>query len=191
MNLLKSAWFFLGLFQTKYMRLFHVIVLLSVIIQILVSTWMYTPHLNNTISYHFFNVFCTWLHITFGLINVILVPLFILYCFNTRRLAYFFPYLFGDFQSIKNDLIDLIKLKLPKMGFPGLASSVEGLGLGALLLAILSGFIWFLLWIFNNADSRLFLHLHKSLVILIEIYVFAHGFMAILHFLVWNKKSTI
>lgn len=68
----------------------------------------------------------------------------------------------------------------------GLASTVEGLGLGALLLVVLSGTLWFVLWILDSPYAYDVMQAHKSLTGLIEVYILGHGFMAILHFISWK-----
>lgn len=131
----------------------------------------------------------TWLHIIVGLLCILLVPFFIFYCFRSKGLKYFYPYLWNDFRNIKQDLLELKKFRLPTMGSSGLASSVEGLGLGALFIAVFTGFIWFVFWLNNSSNSALFLDFHTTLVLLIEIYLFGHGAMALLHFVLWYIRN--
>ena len=66
---------------------------------------------------------------------------------------------------------------------------VQGLGLGALLLAVLSGLIWYLLWVNGSPFAELARKTHENLTLLIELYLLGHGGMALLHFFVWQRKS--
>jgi len=110
-------------------------------------------------------------------------------CFKNRGVKYFYPYFWGDMQQIKQDLILLSKRELPAASARGIAACVQGLGLGALLLVILSGSTWFILWRLSSPYAIAILSLHKSLTTLIEIYIVAHGSMGILHFLLSYYKK--
>ena len=52
-----------------------------------------------------------------------------------------------------------------------LATSVQGLGSGALLLVVLSGLIWFILWRNGSSFAGLALETHKNVTLLIELYL--------------------
>lgn len=71
----------------------------------------------------------------------------------------------------------------------GLATAVQGLGLGALLLVVLSGLIWFILWRNGSSFAGLALETHKNVTLLIELYLIGHGCMALLHFFVWQRNK--
>jgi len=64
------------------------------------------------------------------------------------------------------------------------------LGLGALTLVVLSGFTWFLLWIYMAPWAHSIKEFHELLTGLIEAYVVGHGGMGVLHlfFKVKNQK---
>ena len=61
--------------------------------------------------------------------------------------------------------------------------------LGALLLVVLSGLIWFILWRNGSSFAGLALETHKNVTLLIELYLIGHGCMALLHFFVWQRNK--
>ena len=61
--------------------------------------------------------------------------------------------------------------------------------LGALLLVVLSGLIWFILWRNGSSFAGLALETHKNVTFLIELYLIGHGCMALLHFFVWQRNK--
>lgn len=110
-------------------------------------------------------------------------------CFNQRGFRYFYPYLWGDFKQIKEDINSLLAKKLPDSSPKGLAATVQGLGLGALSIVILSGIAWFILWLQQSPLALEARSIHKSLTILIEIYIYGHGGLGIIHFIIWKKSK--
>lgn len=66
---------------------------------------------------------------------------------------------------------------------------MQGLGLGALLLVVLSGLIWFILWRNGSSFAGSALETHKNVTLLIELYLIGHGCMALLHFFVWQRNK--
>lgn len=185
MDLLKSAWTFLGIYQTKFVRIVHFLIILFVITQIITSNWMEISK-NGIIDHQSYNFYFTWSHILIGISLLFLSLMLVVNCFYTKGVRYFFPYLWGDTKHIESDIRTLIKRKLPDMKPRGLAATVEGLGLGALLLVVLSGTLWFILWLFHSPYTYDVMQTHKSLTGLIEVYIVGHGFMGILHFISWK-----
>jgi heme A synthase len=186
-EMLKSIWFFLGLYQTKRVRILHVLILTFVLTQIIISNWMAGTKLENIPALDS-TYFFTWMHITIGLTLFFLTFMLIITCFTQRGIRHFYPYLWGDFKQIKSDLKQLFSFKLPDSSPYGLAASVQGLGLGALSIVILSGIAWFILWVQHSPSALEARSLHKSLTIFIEIYIYGHGGLAILHFIIWYKN---
>lgn len=189
MNLLKSIWDFFALYQTKSIRIFHLLVLILVILQIIISNGMSISS-NGTISHQPVYFIFTWMHILIGISLLFLSTILIFICFRTRGIRYFYPYLWGDIIQIKLDVKTLASFQLPQVLPKGLAATVEGLGLGALLIAILSGIIWFILWISKSSYSYDAEQMHKSLTILIDIYLIGHCLMGLLHYLYWKYVSS-
>ncbi|WP_247718713.1 cytochrome b/b6 domain-containing protein [Morganella morganii] len=142
MNLTREIWYFFSLYQSRKVRLLHCAVLIFVLAQIIISNWMkgtkspVIPPLDWT-------YFFTWAHITIGFCLFFITLLLIIVCLHERGMRYFYPYLWGDIVPLKNDIKQLMKLKLPDSAPRGLAAVVQGLGLGALSIVIISGIIWF------------------------------------------------
>lgn len=178
-------WRFLGFFQSPSMRILHALVAVLVILQILSSYGM--DFLSSGVMWSeprplFFN----WYHILAGLILVLLSLIITIKGLVHHGSRYFFPYLWGDTAQLRKDLVASLRLKMIPPRPKGLAAVVQGLGLGALLLATLSGLFWFILWM-TDQGTVLALSIHKNVVILIELYVIGHGCMALLHFFLWQR----
>ena len=165
-------WRFLGFFQTPYLRVLHAIIAALVILQILSSFAMHmlpSGQINPAIS----SWLATWYHILAGLATVIAGLLLTAYSLTKRG------------KDIRASLHFKMVPPRPK----GLATAVQGLGIGALLLAVLSGLLWYLLWINGSPFAEPARKAHENLTLLIELYLFGHGGMALLHFFVWQRKS--
>ena len=188
MNLFKSIWFFLGKYQTPKIRVLHVLILVLVITQIIISNWMVGTQSATIPSISGEYIF-TWMHILIGFSLFFLSFALIWTCLKERGLKHFYPYLWGDVKQIKNDINQLIEFKLPDSTPAGLAATVQGLGLGALSIVIISGLTWFFLWILGASFAYDARSIHKSLTILIEIYIYGHGGLGLIHFIIWYKKA--
>ncbi|MEI9532760.1 cytochrome b/b6 domain-containing protein [Moellerella wisconsensis] len=186
LNLLNSIWKFFGIYQTRKIRVIHLLILLLVITQIVISNWMEIAK-TGVIVDQGYQFYCTWLHIILGISLFFLVLYFIINCTKNKGIHYFFPYLFGDLSQIKKDIKLLSHLKLPESSANGIATSVQGLGLGALFLVVSSGLIWLFLWLQNAPLADEAKNIHKTLTGLIEIYIIGHGSMGLLHFILWHK----
>ncbi|MFR8056147.1 MAG: cytochrome b/b6 domain-containing protein, partial [Bilophila wadsworthia] len=131
----------------------------------------------------------SWYHILSGLLVVILSLLLAADSLTRRGFHYFFPYLWGDTEQLKKDIQASLRFKMVPPRPKGLATAVQGLGLGALLLVVLSGLIWFILWRNGSSFAGLALETHKNVTLLIELYLIGHGCMALLHFFVWQRNK--
>jgi len=172
--------------QTPTIRFFHITVLLLVLSQIIVSNFIDFND-NGEINRNFIGFYGTWIHIITGLL---LVPLALLFTFielKQHGFKYFFPYLSGDNEQLKSDFKQLKQLQLPEPNDKGMAAAVQGLGLGALLLVVLSGLFWFTAWINDMSWAENAQELHALLTGLVITYFFAHGFMGILHIFLARK----
>lgn len=99
-----------------------------------------------------------------------------------------YPWLSGNFTQIKQDLQCLSRVELPESHPAGIAATVEGLGLLALLLALVTGTAWYLSASSTGISPEL-LKIHKTSVGLIETYFYGHGAMALLHFIHWWREG--
>nr|WP_242452234.1 cytochrome b/b6 domain-containing protein [Morganella morganii] len=138
-----------------------------------------------------YRLFFTWLHIITGLSFWISGTLLIVFCFRQRGIKHYYPWAFGYFSQITTDCRALLRGKLPESSSGGLATTVQGLGLGALALVVLSGTAWFILWAAGSVYAGEIRNLHKTLTGLIETYIIGHGAMGLLHFILWLRgKNT-
>ena len=175
LNLTKQFWNYLGQTQTKSIRVIHITIAILIIIQIIDSYFIHTKHGLN---------WGAWLHIAVGITITVISIDFVSDLLKRKGIKHFYPYLYGDFQQLSQDLKSLLKLKLPPARTEGLATIVQGLGLGALFLVILSGLSWFGCWLMGLSITHDVKEVHEFLTLFIEIYITAHGAMGVIHFLV-------
>ncbi|MFZ9035669.1 MAG: cytochrome b/b6 domain-containing protein [Francisellaceae bacterium] len=170
-------WHYLGKVQGGRLRLIHITMAILIVIQIIDSNFMHVHYPKPVLD------FADWFHITIGFITLSIFLVFVAICFAKKGVKHYYPYLFLDFSQLRQDVKTLMRLKLPHANPYGMATSVQGLGLGALILVILSGALWFIAWWMNAPAAHELKSLHKSLTLLIEIYIIAHGVMGVFHFL--------
>ncbi|WP_246335813.1 cytochrome b/b6 domain-containing protein [Vibrio marinisediminis] len=157
-------------------KVLHAFVFVWVLAQIISSNFM---HVHTTTLWQNINLVAK-AHVYAGLL---LVPITLVFCYKVlkrRKLGDMYPWLSGNFTQIKEDLKTLRSFKLVESHPSGIAATVEGLGLLALLLALVTGTLWY----FSASSSGIspeLLEIHKTSVGLIETYFYAHGAMAILH----------
>jgi hypothetical protein len=164
--------------QTPVIRLFHIAVLLLVLTQIILSNFIDFND-NGTISLNVIEFYGTWAHIVTGLILVPLAVIFILIEFKKHGFKHLYPYLRGDNQQLKADLSQLKRRQLPEPESNGVAAIVQGLGLGAIVLVLLSGSIWFYAWTYGASWAENMQEIHGLLTGLVITYFFAHGLIGL------------
>lgn len=174
--------------QTPVIRLFHIVVLLLVLTQIMLSNVIEFND-NGTISSNLIEFYGTWAHIVTGLILVPLAVIFILIEFKKHGFKHFYPYLSGDNQQLKADFAVLKLRQLPEPESKGLAAMVQGLGFGALVLVLLSGSTWFYAWTTGASWAENMQEIHGLLTGLVITYFFAHGLMGLWHIFYSAYKS--
>lgn len=184
---IKLLWRFLGFFQRPVVRVMHAMIVVLVILQIGSSLGMDGPPQHAATSGTVAYLASSW-HILEGLFLVIFSCVFIWKSVSQRGLKYFFPYLWGETEQLRKDIAASLHFKMvaPRPG--GLATAVQGLGIGALLLTVFAGFSWFVLWRVGSPQASMALTLHKTAVILLVLYLIGHGGMAVLHFVVWQRS---
>lgn len=189
MRLLREFWQFLGHYQSAAVRSLHAAVVMGVIVQWLSSNGMAFNKSTGAVLATPIAEFSSWLHIGLGLTLLPLTLIFITVAISTHGLRHYFPYLWGDLTQARADFAASLHLRLtePKPG--GLAAIVAGLGFGALLLAVGSGTIWFVLWRNGSGWAHDAKEVHETLVGLVEAYFAGHGSLAMLHFLSWLKTD--
>ncbi len=173
--------------QPPVVRFLHITILCLVLSQIIVSNFMgFTD--NGEVSKKTIEYYGTSIHIGTGLFLLPIAFVFIYIELKRHGIKYFFPYLYGNYSQLKEDLQQLKQFKLPEPRAYGIAAMVQGLGLGALTLVILSGLTWFLSWIYMAPWADSIKEFHELLTGLIEAYVVGHGGMGLLHLLFQLKN---
>jgi cytochrome b561 len=176
--------------QPPVVRFLHIAILCLVLSQIIVSNFMGFAD-NGEISKKTVEYYGTWIHIGTGLSLLPITFIFIFIELKHHGIKYFFPYFYGNFSQLKKDIQQLKQFELPEPSAYGIAAIVQGLGLGALTLVVLSGFTWFLSWTNMAPWADSIKGFHELLTGLIEAYVVGHGGMGMLHlfFKAKNQKS--
>jgi cytochrome b561 len=166
--------------QPPVVRILHITILCLVLSQIIVSNFMGFAD-NGEVSKKTIEYYGTWIHISTGLSLLPIAFVFIYVELKRHGIKYFFPYFCGNFFQLKEDLQQLRQFELPEPSAYGIAAIVQGLGLGALTLVILSGLTWFISWIYMAPWADSIKEFHELLTGLIEAYVVGHGGMGLLH----------
>jgi hypothetical protein len=131
----------------------------------------------------------SWTHFSIGLALGLVGFLFVAIEITKHGIRYFFPYLWGDFTQIKEDLKTLLSRQLPEAVPGSLAAVVQGLGLGALALTLASGLGWFFLWQTGVGRAEAVISIHEMFTGLIQAYVIGHGGLGLLHIILWNRRK--
>lgn len=168
----------------------HIIIMLLIISQIIVSNFMEVER-NGDIGSQGIEFYATWAHFITGLILVPLTLLFVVLEFKRRGFSYFFPYLSGKFTQITKDFKQLLSFKLPEAQPYGLAAIIQGLGLGSVLLVVASGLLWFIGWNIGASWEHDIKELHELLTGFVEAYLIGHGLLGLLHVFLLNKEKAI
>ncbi|MEN3753933.1 cytochrome b/b6 domain-containing protein [Mangrovibacter yixingensis] len=179
--MLRTFWHYLGETQPRLLRVVHILIAVLVIGQIINSNATEVEAISD-VSAGLLVFLCTWLHIIAGSLLVILGFALLFYVLVLRGFRYYYAWLLGDFSGIVKDLRTLAHFRLPEASAGGIAATVQGLGVGALLLVALSGAIGVALYLMGYVVGFNVIHWHKFLTGLIEVYIFAHGAMGLLHF---------
>ncbi|UAN34226.1 cytochrome b/b6 domain-containing protein [Enterobacter sp. JBIWA005] len=177
---MKKIWGLLPHSSFPGFRLLHIFIALLILSQIINSNMTSTDALEQT----GIDNIVTWFHIISGLSLIILGTVLFSWMLLKRGVRYYYCWLFMDFTGIKKDLLTLREKSLPDAHSGGIAATVQGLGVLALLGVTLSGASWFLsdyFYLFSGVNTEIMIGLHKFLTSFIEIYFFAHGAMGLLH----------
>ena len=173
---------------TPLMRYLHYSILLLVLLQIILSNFIEIND-EGVIGQNLIENYSTWAHISIGLLLVVLALAFTMIELSKHGLSYFYPYLSGDITQITSDLRKLKSLQIPDASPKGLAAVIQGLGIGALLLVVLSGATWFILWSYNPTQASDAKEFHEIFTGLIEVYVIGHGGMGLIHIYITYKEQ--
>lgn len=177
------SYLFFNLPKTE--KLFHLLIVLWVVWQLATSFGMHV-HGDTLLSQI---TLIDNLHIYGGLGLFIFAILFFTLVLHRRKTADLYPWLHGHWTQLNADCRTLLGRQLPEPSAGGLAATVEGLGLLALLLAVVTGSLWFVA-INNHFDiAPTLLKIHKTSVGAIELYFYGHFAFAMLHLINWWRKT--
>lgn len=172
---------------TPAIRYLHFSIAILIIVQIVISNFLKISD-TGVISQQFVAFYSTWGHFIIGLLLLLLALIFVTTEISRRGFSYFYPYLSGDISQLKNDVVTLKTFNIPEARPKGLAAIIQGLGLGALLLIVISGTVWLLLWLYGSAIANDAREVHQILTGLIEAYLIGHGGLAFIHLYIEYKK---
>ncbi len=173
---------------TPLVRYLHYLILVFVILQIIISNFIEVSS-SGEIGQSVVEYYSTWMHISIGLSLLLLSIIFIIIELRKHGISYFYPYLRGNITQLKSDINQLRIKEIPEVSPGGLAATVQGLGLGALLLVVLSGTTWFLLWSYGLSLADDVKEIHELFTALIGAYVIGHGSMGLIHIFITYKNS--
>ncbi len=188
MRVFRSIWGYFKQTQPPAVRVLHAVILILVICQLVSSNFIEFDKAGRIVAtpVHFIG---TWTHIATGLTLVPITLVFVIVELLRRGLFDFFPYLQGDFAQVRSDLAALKQRRLPEASPRGLAAIVQGLGLGAVLITLLAGLTWFVLWRYGVPWAGTVRAIHATLTGLVEAYIVGHGGMGLLHIFFWNREQ--
>lgn len=175
--------------QPPAIRHLHLLLIFLVILQIIASDFIHFDRATGEIDADTLTFLATWMHILTGLLLLPLSLLFVALELRRYGFAYFFPYLFGDFTQLRQDLGTLFTFKLPEPGDRGIAAVIQGLGLGALVLVVLAGCVWFIGWNTGASWTHDAKELHEALTGLVQLYLIGHGVMGLMHVFLESPKT--
>ncbi|MEH3774308.1 cytochrome b/b6 domain-containing protein [Enterobacter asburiae] len=166
--------------ETPFFRVLHILVAVLVLVQIINSNFTESEALHES----GLNGIVTWMHIISGSGLIFCGIAMMAWMLTQRGCKYYFAWLALDFRGIVDDIRTLSLRQLPDAHAGGMAATVQGLGVLALLGGALCGAAWFVLNATLGPVSSVTesaLHLHKFLTVFIETYFWAHGFMGLVH----------
>jgi len=168
-----------------FFRALHIIVALLILSQIINSNFTETEALSES----GLDGVITWVHVISGLGLIICGFLLLGWMMTQRGFTYYFAWVKLDFDGIKQDISTLLKYRLPEAHSGGIASTIQGLGVLALLCVAMSGGLWFVLNAVKSDLADTVIEWHKFLTTFVEVYFYAHGTMGILHLLIARYKN--
>lgn len=166
-------WKFLGFFQPPVLRFLHALVVCLIAVQVLAQLFGLGT-----------------VHIMLGLVLSMLGLGLVAFGIGMRGPRHYFPYLWGDMDQLARDVAAIRGGKLIIAPRPkGLACVVQGLGMGALGMTLLTGLWWFRSWQMGDV-SHTAASLHSLFAWLLMAYAVGHGGMALGHFFFWKKAAS-
>lgn len=172
--------------QTPTILYLHIVIILLVLSQLISSNFIEFSK-SGEISKNVIEFYGTWAHIITGIFLASITLIFITFVLKAHGLKHYFPYLSGNYSQLVTDIHQLKQRKLPESKPYGLAATIQGLGLCALLLVLFSGIAWFVFWNAGYQAEKVFKEMHELLTGVVIAYVIGHGGMGIIHILSATK----
>ncbi|WP_288654393.1 MULTISPECIES: cytochrome b/b6 domain-containing protein [Pantoea] len=172
-----------------FFRALHIAIALLIAGQIINSNFIEAEALNSA----GLPALVTWLHAISGLLLLVLGAILLTWMLTQRGIKWYYPWIFFRFDQIERDIHQIVRLRLPAASNGGLAATVQGLGVIALLLVASSGGVWLAAERYFPAyysDAELILHWNKLLTTFVEIYLYSHGCMGLIHIFLHYKSSS-
>lgn len=166
----------------------HYAVLSLVIIQALLSNFIQINK-EQQVSGSLLDQYATWTHISLGTVTFFVTLVFVYTEIKKHGLAHFYPYIYGDFSKINSGIKRILNRQFPYLEPRGIPATVEGMGMGALLLTTLSGVTWLILWINNIPYAQYAKEFHEYAAILMVTYLVGHGTVGIIHIMKIHLRS--
>lgn len=185
----KRLWHMTPYDDAPLFRVMHIAVAVLILFQIINSNFTERESLGQ----HTLDAFITWVHISSGILLIVLGVFLFSWMLVKRGFFYYFSWVKFDFKDILQDVFLLKHGKLPEAHHGGLAATVQGAGVLALLIVAMSGGLWFLLESINAPLSltKMIIHWHKFMTAFVEIYFFSHGAMGVLHLFLRYRQTTV
>ncbi len=189
MRVLQDIWTYFGQSQSVSTRVLHFLVLVLVAGQLVTSDFVRLDQAHRAGHFIVFPL-GTWAHVLPGLLLAVIATIFVIKEFYIHGLKYFFPYMWGDLSQLKTDLQTLADRKLPAVAPCGLPAIVQGLGLWALAMTLLSGLMWLFFVLNGSGPAHTAIELHGFLTGVVIAYLVGHGGMGVLHIFLWFRSRT-
>lgn len=188
MQIANAVWSYFAKTQPVWVRVLHLTTIVLVFVQLITSDFVELKDIYHSGGTTLFGT-GTWAHILPGLTLLGVMLIFVITELLRHGLKYFFPYLWGDFAQLAADLKTLLHRRLPDAAPGGLAAVVQGLGLGAMGLTLLSGALWFLLIRAGSELAHPVIETHEAMTGLVVVFLIGHGGMGLLHMLLWVRSG--
>lgn len=124
--------------ETPFLRVLHIIVAVLVLAQIINSNYT----VSEALSESGFTSIVTWIHVISGFGLIFCGIAMMAWMLTQRGFKYYYAWMTLDFRGIVDDIRTLTQRQLPDAHAGGMAATVQGLGVLALLGVAVCGAAW-------------------------------------------------
>ncbi len=169
---LALMWKFLGFFQSPLLRIWHILGIILVFVQLLMFYYIASEG-----------------HVDRGLLLVPFIAIFLFLSFKKKGIKYFYSYLWGDVSQFKKDIQQFRQglAIAPRSG--GLPALLQGFGLLCFFATVFSGFFLYLSYEHGIEIPFDVYSLHADAAIALALYFLVHALVSIRHFLFWKRAQ--